>query len=78
MTQPGAITATSLGSILLLLQLSKGVPAGILEELRHQSHSPSIDLSKDRLTDTNDVKERDRVQREKEKKPFKRAQRFSK
>lgn len=41
MTQPGAITATSLRCILLLLQLSKGVPGGILEELRHQSLGPS-------------------------------------
>lgn len=41
MTQPGAITATSLCYILLLLQLSKGVPGGMLEELRHQSFSPS-------------------------------------
>lgn len=41
MTQPGAITATSLRCILLLLQLSKCVPGGILEELRHQSLSPS-------------------------------------
>lgn len=41
MTQPGAITATSLCYILLLLQLSKGVPGGTLEELRHQSFSPS-------------------------------------
>lgn len=52
MTQPGAITATSLHCILLLLQLSKGIPGGILEELRHQSLP---DLCKDRLTDRSGV-----------------------
>lgn len=63
MTQPGAITATSLRCILLLLQLSKGVPGGILEELRHQSLSPSQILQ--RQTDRQQWNGGDRVQSEK-------------
>lgn len=41
MTQPGAITATSLRCTLPLLQLSECIPGGILQELRQKSLSPT-------------------------------------
>lgn len=74
MTQPGAITATSLRCILLLLQLSKGVPGGILEELRHQSLSPFQILQ--RQTDRQQLGGPSAKWKERE--PFKHSQRFSK